>query len=353
MNPLLTAIKSGAAPKMVKVAVAKSNLPLPPEILIEAQVILARDRDADVQAAATESLRATPIENLDFLLENKNLTPDVLEFCAQFFLDKPTLVEKIIINPSTPNRAIATVARSVSQSLAELIISNQVRLIEEPGIIAALRTNANLSPGNRKRLEEIEHDFLATPPTLISPAAEEPPAETAESAPILSPEEEAAELVAETAPSKAEEEFIEEIAEGDQEKLTIYQRICKMPVSAKIKVALLGKREERSLLIRDSNRLVAVSVMCSPKLTDSEVEIFSQLRNVQGEVLRMIGSNKEYTKNYRICFNLIKNPKAPVQVTVPLMNRLTSLDLKVLLTERTIPEPIRQQAKRLLARRNL
>ena len=82
-------------------------------------------------------------------------------------------------------------------------------------------------------------------------------------------------------------------------------------MSGKVKVALLGKREERGLLIRDSNRLVAVAVMCSPKLTESEGEIFSQLRSVPDEVLRLIGTSQIFTKNYRICLNLIKNPRLP------------------------------------------
>ncbi len=350
MNPLLNAIKSGAAPKMVKIAVAKAALPLPPEILVEAQVILVRDPDPEVQTAATEALRATPDEDLGILLENKDLAPDVLEFCAVFLKDKPVLLEKIIINPATPNRAIAAVSPSVSQSLAELIISSQVRLIEEPGIIAALRQNPNLSPGNRQRLEEIEHDFLGAPPQLIeAPAA----AQEAAPEPLLTPEEEAAEAQAESVPSKAEEEYIEQIAEGDPEKLTLYQKISRLTVSGKVKVALLGKREERGLLIRDSNRLVAVAVMCSPKLTETEVEIFSQLRNVPDEVLRLIGTSQIYTKNYRICLNLIKNPKAPTRVTVPLMNRLTTMDLKLLLRERSIPAPIIQQAKRMISKRTV
>ena len=349
MNPLLNAIKSGAAPKMVKVAVAKAALPLPPEILVEAQVILVRDSDPEVQAAAIEALRATPDEDLGILLENKNLAADVLEYCAVFLKDKPVLLEKIIINSTTPNRAIAAVAPSVSQSLAELIISNQVRLIEEPGIIAALRQNPNLSPGNRQRLEEIEHDFLGSPAFLLKA----PAAPTAEAAPepLLPPEVEEAEAQAESVPSKAEEEYIQEIAGGDPEKLTLYQKISRLTVSGKVKVALLGKREERGLLIRDSNRLVAVAVMCSPKLTETEVEIFSQLRSVPDEVLRLIGTSQIFTKNYRICLNLIKNPKAPSRVTLPLMNRLTTMDLKLLLRERSIPAPIIQQAKRMISKR--
>jgi hypothetical protein len=350
MNPLLNAIKSGAAPKMVKIAVAKGALPLPPEILVEAQVILVRDPEPDVQAAATEALRATPDEDLGILLENKNLAADVLEYCAIFLKDKPVLLEKIIINPTTPNRAIAAVAPSVSQSLAELIISNQVRLIEEPGIIAALRQNPNLSPGNRTRLEEIEHDFLGAPAAPIEVAAA--PTEAAPE-PLLPPEVEEAEANAESVPSKAEEEYIEEIAGGDPEKLTLYQKISRLTVSGKVKVALLGKREERGLLIRDSNRLVAVAVMCSPKLTETEVEIFSQLRSVPDEVLRLIGTSQMFTKNYRICLNLIKNPKAPSRVTLPLMNRLTTMDLKLLLRERSIPAPIIQQAKRMISKRTV
>ncbi|MBP7868185.1 MAG: hypothetical protein KA419_19825 [Acidobacteria bacterium] len=357
MNPLLEAIRAGTAPKMIKTAAARGALPLPPEVLLESQVILAGDRDDSVRQAANEGLRDYATEDLVVILENKELPATVLKFCATFFRDRAPVLEKIILNTATENETYAMIAPVVSASLADLIITNQVRLIECPEILYRLRENPNLSPGSLKRLDEIEKDFFGAAPTaaMKAPAAPLPEPGT------LPPPPEAPAL--EAAPPEAEEEekdsepspeevaYIEEVAGEDQEKLTLLQRISKMPVSSKIKAALIGNREVRCLLVRDSNRLVATTVMASPKITETEIELFSQLRNVNEEVLRMIGNNREWTKNIKIAKNLVKNPRAPVNISMGLLPRLTTLDLKMLEKDKSVPDCVRQQAKRLATKR--
>jgi len=48
--------------------------------------------------------------------------------------------------------------------------------------------------------------------------------------------------------------------------------LASLPILDRIKLAMRGTREQRAQLIRDSNKLVAASVLSSPKLTDAEVE---------------------------------------------------------------------------------
>lgn len=77
----------------------------------------------------------------------------------------------------------------------------------------------------------------------------------------------------------------------------------------KVKLALRGTREQRSVLVRDANKVVAVSVMGSPKLNSTEVEAFAKMASVQEEVLRIIGSNRHWVKNYPIAAVLVGNSK--------------------------------------------
>ena len=72
-----------------------------------------------------------------------------------------------------------------------------------------------------------------------------------------------------------------------------------------------GSREMRAILVRDPNKLISVSVLSSPKLTENEVEAFSRMANVSDDVLRMIGKNRAWTKNYSVIVGLTKNPKTP------------------------------------------
>lgn len=355
-NPLLNAIKSGAAPKMIKLAAAKGALPMPPDVLLESQVLLSRDSDPEVSALAVARLKAFPSQDLGVILESKDISGEVLDYFAVAMTHQQPLMEKILTNPATLPQTVEKVASRVSQSLAELIINNQVRLIEFPAIIQSLRSNPHLTPGNFTRIEEIERDFIGQPQTPVAAAqpVEEPlPAAPAAEPVIAFSTADFENFDQPTEPNPEVEQAIEELAEGDDEKLTLFQKISRLSVSDKIKVALLGKREERMLLIRDSNRLVSTSVLSSPKITESEIEVFSQLRNVSDEVLRLIGNNKEWTRNYKISFCLVKNPRAPIGVTMGLVSKLTTLDLKNLQRERQVPEGIRTQAKRVLSRRGI
>jgi hypothetical protein len=130
---------------------------------------------------------------------------------------------------------------------------------------------------------------------------------------------------------------------------TASQRISMMGVMEKIKVATRGTREERALLVRDPNRLVAVAVLSSPKLTDTEVEGFAKMANVGEEVLRIIGSNRTWTKNYGVVAGLVRNPKTPVALSMNLLQRVNDRDVRMLAMDRNIPEPLRIAARKRAA----
>ena len=63
--------------------------------------------------------------------------------------------------------------------------------------------------------------------------------------------------------------------------------------------------------MRDSNKLVSAAVLSSPKLTSAEVEAFTKMGNVSEDVLRIIGQNRAWTKNYNIMLGLCRHPKTP------------------------------------------
>jgi hypothetical protein len=143
----------------------------------------------------------------------------------------------------------------------------------------------------------------------------------------------------------------EESTEGerkkDPERQTLLQRINSMTPAEKIKTALTGNQEERLVLIRDSNKLVARAVLGSPKLTDAEVEAFAMMKSVTEEVLRLIATNRAYIKRYPVVVALVNNPRAPLDVTLPLMTRLNERDLKNLSLNKNVPETLRSLGMKL------
>lgn len=134
--------------------------------------------------------------------------------------------------------------------------------------------------------------------------------------------------------------------EQSEDERTTSQRLGMMGVMEKVKVATRGTREERSILVRDPNRLVAAAVMSSPKLTEQEVESFSKMANVTEEVLRVIGTNRAWTKNYNVVAGLVRNPKTPVAISMNLLQRVNDKDVRLIATDRNVPEPVRIAARK-------
>ncbi len=140
-----------------------------------------------------------------------------------------------------------------------------------------------------------------------------------------------------------------EQAAGRDVTLTFTQRLANMSVPEKVKCAMKGTREMRSILIRDPNRMVASAVLSCPKVNDAEVEAFAKMGNVSEDILRTIAMSRAWTKNYSVVLSLVKNSKTPVALSMNLMNRLTESDVKKLSTDRNVPEALRQAARKRVA----
>jgi hypothetical protein len=123
-------------------------------------------------------------------------------------------------------------------------------------------------------------------------------------------------------------------------------QLAKMSFPQRLKAAIKGSKEMRAILVRDPNKLISVSVLSSPKLTENEVEAFSRMANVSDDVLRIIGKNRAWTKNYSVIVGLTKNPKTPVAVAMNFLSRLSARDLGLLAVDRNVAEPVRVAAKK-------
>ena len=126
------------------------------------------------------------------------------------------------------------------------------------------------------------------------------------------------------------------------------QILSGLPVKKKVKLAFKGTREQRAQLIRDPNRLVASAVLSSPKLTEAEVESFAKMANVSEDVLRVIGMNRTWLKNYAVVLGLVKNPKTPPAMSMQLLPRITERDMKMVSIDRNVPEALRLAARKFV-----
>ena len=136
------------------------------------------------------------------------------------------------------------------------------------------------------------------------------------------------------------------LGDENEDRETATQRLAKMNFSDRLKAAVKGSREMRAILIRDPNKLIASSVLSSPKLAEPEVEAFAKMQNVSDDVLRIIGNNRAWMKNYTIVHSLTKNAKCPLALSMNLMQRLNDRDLAQLSVDRNVPEPLRIAARK-------
>jgi hypothetical protein len=138
----------------------------------------------------------------------------------------------------------------------------------------------------------------------------------------------------------------EKTADGDEKKVVAI--LTSLSVPQRLKIALKGTREQRSVLVRDPNKMVSAAVLSSPKLTDMEVESFARMGNVSEDVLRTIGMSRAWTQNYCVCAALVRNAKTPLAISMSLLPRLNDRDVKVLVTDRNVPEGLRLAARKVV-----
>ena len=126
--------------------------------------------------------------------------------------------------------------------------------------------------------------------------------------------------------------------------------ISSLSVLERMKLAMKGTREQRAVLVRDSNKLVSAAVLSSPKVNEAEIETFTKMGNVSEDVLRVIGQNRAWTKNYGVILGLCRHPKTPPAIAMSFVQRLNERDLKALSLDRNAKEGLRLLARKMLTK---
>jgi hypothetical protein len=125
------------------------------------------------------------------------------------------------------------------------------------------------------------------------------------------------------------------------------QKINRLDVKGRIQLALKGNKEERSILIRDGTKVVALAVLEAPKLSDGEVEKFALQKNVLEAVLRQIPLKRRFMKNYIVVRNLVANPRTPLDLAMGLIKHLIAVDLKNISANKEVSETVRKMALKM------
>lgn len=340
-NPLVDQFRKGGIPKDLRMMAAQGALPLKPADLVELLHFLLSDKEPDVGEAAAGALGKLPVEEVQPLCTDRLTPAPVLGWLLANRKERE-LREPILQNTGTADEDIQAVVPALPTELAELVVINQTRLLRSLPLLEAVESNPTLSNDQRRRLRELRETFkigvVEAPPPPPPPPVEAAPEPAPEPEPEASPASE----------TEAVAMLLSDDEKQDEEKVSAVQKLYRLNTAGKVVAALKGTREERAILVRDPNRIVSSAVLGSPKITEAEIEAFSAMKNISGEILRQIGTNKDFMKRYSIISNLVKNPRTPLAVSIGMVARLNPRDMKAITVDRNVPEVIRKQAQRFV-----
>jgi hypothetical protein len=338
-----------AAPPPLRGMGAKGLVPaVAPADLATLLFVLSFDPDEGIAATAVKTAEGLPEKMWSIALRAEDLPAPVLDWCADRFATKDGALQLILLNPATADATVARYAERVSQPLADIVRQNELRLLRCDDIVRGLCRNPNALASTvdgacdfcvRNGLTLLDVPQLVAAHVRVhgvDPTAK-PPAEETAAALIAEYRDE----LAEDAPAAARAETPEEA----QKKLNMTQRVLKMSVSEKIKLATLGNKEARTILLRDANKLVCMAAATSPRITDGEILGLANSRTVNADVLRYVYSNREFLKTYAIKIALVKNPKVPLPTALKMLQTLQEKDIKELARDRNVPQTVQAQAK--------
>jgi hypothetical protein len=343
-------VRAGA-PVEVRRLAASGALPLQPVELATVLFALTHDADLEVKTRAQASLEKLPDPVATTVLSG-NAHPALLGWLAQAWRDRADRMELLALNAATDDRTYAFLASLPHRRVIEIVANNQTRLLRHPDIVDALGDNPLTGRSTIDRI--LAFLGLERPAAEVSDGTEPP--KTGAPDPLSDESALAAlrELLGDDASGFAED-LIREMSDDevlDAEKQgNLFALVQKMNVMQKIKLARMGNKEARGLLIRDRNKIVSSAAIRSPKITNQEVEGFAKARNVADEVLRIIANNRDWTRSYGVKVALATNPKCPVPTAMKFVNYLQERDLRAIMKSKDVPSPISTHARRLLEKK--
>jgi len=310
---VLAGLRQGQASREDKLAVCTGGVKLAPPDLAEVLAVLALDSDELVAMRAQESILALPIQNFVEALNREQALEPLFQYAAKNLASKPGVLDAMISNKNCGPKHLVPVVPHLSTLGIQTLMDELERVSDSRELVSALEKSSSVTLEQKTQLNELLSDAMPDEEALSRAAAE---------------------------------------LELDEEgRKTLLQQISVMTVSQRVKFAMKGGADARRVLIRDANKVVQRAVLQSPRLSDQEVEAFASMANLTDEILRLIGKNRNFRKNYAVVRNLLNNAKAPIDVTLNLLPMLNPLDLKKLTMNKNIPETLRTTARKLQQQR--
>jgi hypothetical protein len=307
-------LRQGRASRENKLAVCTGGVQIAAPDLAEVLSVLALDADELVASRARDSILSLPIQNFVEALNREQALEPLFQYAATNLGGKPAVLNAMIKNKSCGAEHLVPIVPHLSTLDIQALMDELERVVDSKDLVSALEKSSSVTLEQKAQLNELLSDETPDEAALALAAAD--------------------------------------LEMDEERRKTLLQQISAMTVAQRVKFAMKGGADARRVLIRDTNKVVQRAVLQSPRLTDQEVEAFASMTNLTDEILRLIGKNRNFRKNYSVVRNLLNNGKAPLDVTMNLLPMLNPMDLKRLTMNKNVPETLRTTAVKLQRQRS-
>ena len=355
-------------PKELRLMAARGLVPASPRDLSRILYYLTRDEDEEVSHEAGETLSGMPSEVVSSILSDTGAESGLLDFFARTLTDEAAF-QKILLNNSATDETVAYLAERVhDQNIIDLIANNHERIARSNDIVEALSKNPLITRSTMDGVIDFLKLYMGGRFKLPTEADTDEEGDTgdalaraeANGAPIpessflddFEIDDEFLQESEDEADYEEDDESGEERHSPDTLNQSLHIKISVLNVGQKIKLALLGNREARAILVKDPNRIVSRAVLKNPRITDTEVVHIAQSKIVTDEILREISDSRKWTRLYQVKLALVTNPKTPPHISIGLLKQLREFDLRNLRWNKNLSGVVATAVKNMMKERN-
>ena len=339
-NPIVRKIVEGSAKSDILEMLFGKQLPFTDEEYLESLVFAMKSEPK--KGLALEMLKNVSDSTKSSYLDKKEANHRVAYYILLEAVGwkKSSIVGRAINNQHFPPEFLVKIAEKGDASMLEMLLENQIKLIAYPEIMETMEKNVSVTNYVLGRIKELRDYYLA-----IENAEEIAVADVLDDVKeTLALEEKDKEQSADDEDDLDAIEDMDGLEGVEVKTLTALQEINNMTIAQRIKLALSGSKTERMILIKDNNKMVSLAVLESPKISLDEISVLSKNKSLPGEIIAKIARNRDWTKNYPIILELVKNPKTPIKFALSYIKQLHIRDLRQVTRNKNINPVIRNLA---------
>jgi len=303
----------------VRLAAARGALPMSGSNLVTVLFVFYHGENQELKEEALSTLQTLPAQILLSALSQPQLHPSIIDLIVKLRYQDSVVMQAALAHRMIGIKSLLFLAENSSGDVLDMLVHNDEIINKTDALRTAIINNPHTDKVTKQRLGWVE--------------------------PVVEPEPEPIEEKKVEGDIEEDDDFEEEI---DEESLSKYQELQEMSVSDKIKMALTGDKEWRTLLIRESNKQVNTAVLKNPRISEGEVLAVAKNRSSSEELIRIILLNRDWVKLYEMKKLLVIHPRTPLQAAMRFMTFLTEKDIRTLAKSRNVSQPIVNNARRIL-----